>query len=35
MGGRKIIWYTFTSLKPEVNAVETFPFTQAIFPGMH
>ena len=36
MSGRKKIWYmyVFTSLAPEVNMVETFPFTLATFPGM-
>ena len=27
--------YAFTSLAPEVNMVETFPFTLATFTGMH
>ena len=36
MGGCKNIWYIYalTILAPEVNMVETFPFTLAIFPGM-
>ena len=36
MGGRKMIWYmyAFINLAPEVNMVETFPFTLATFPGM-
>ena len=37
MGGHEKIWYTFafTILVPEVNMVETFPFTMATFPSMH
>ena len=37
MDGHKKIWYiyAFTSLAPEVNIVEIFPFTLATFPGMH
>ena len=36
MGGRKKIWYmyAFASLVPEVNMVETFPFTLATFPDI-
>ena len=37
MDGHKKIWYidVFTSLVPEINMVETFPFALTIFPGMH
>ena len=37
MGVHKNIWYmyAFTNLAPEVNMVETFPFTPATFSGMH
>ena len=37
MGVCENIWYlyAFTSLAPEVNLVETFPFTLATFPDMH
>ena len=37
MGGRKIIlyMYTFTSLEPEVNMVETFAYTLETWSGVH